>query len=117
MDGRHWRKQEGIAEGLRPERQDTRDCRDPEAALAASGILRSYGVPFPATGLIHLQLQEADGSTTEILADAASSLQQLTSAFGSAEGAIGCWTELSLNLFGVATIRLATEPLTVSAGL
>jgi hypothetical protein len=69
------------------------------------GTLESYEAHAPASGLLRLQLRDEGGSMLEVLADAASALEQLAAVFGSPEAALGQWIELALDQFGFARLR------------
>ena len=68
------------------------------------GTLEAFEALGPGGGLIRLQLRDADDEALEVLADAASVLEQLASLFGSPEGAVGQWIGLELDLFGFAAL-------------
>ena len=69
------------------------------------GTLERCEALGPRGGLIRLQIRASDGTPIEVLADAASTLEQLASLFGSPEGAVGQRIELELDLFGFAALR------------
>ena len=78
------------------------------------GTLEAFEALGPGGGLIRLQLRGADGTPTEVLADAASTLEQLASLFGTPEGAVGQGIGLELDLFGFAALRSAPSEHVVS---
>ncbi len=75
------------------------------------GTLESYEAHAPASGLLRLQLRDEGGSTLDVLADAASALEQLAAVFGSPEAGLGQWIELALDQFGFARLRSTRSPL------
>ena len=70
-----------------------------------SGTLLGATALHPLSGLVALQLRGGDTGEIEVLADAASTHQQLASAFGSTDAAMGKDIEVSLDVFGFPDLR------------
>ena len=79
-----------------------------EDCLRVRGTLLSVDLQPSESGLVALQLGGAVGSSIEVLADAAFTLQQLTAAFGSAKAAVDQPIELTLDVFGFPELRVFT---------
>ena len=74
----------------------TAKCQDPRPVC---GTLE-HVEPLGTGGLLALRLRRPSGGRVEVLADAASAMEELARVFGTAERALGQRIELSLDVFG-----------------